>query len=93
MAPFLWDRRAVNCNGQQALDIILEGSSFTGESNISKISTAYFEQMNVIQAINGDVDNSFINRWGGEIAWLNNKILINDRLGSETGFVQNLDTI
>lgn len=86
LAPFLWDRRAVNCNGQQALDIILEGSSFTGESNISKISTAYFEQMNVIQAINGDVDNSFINRWGGEIAWLNNKILINDRLGSENRF-------
>ncbi|OUP60083.1 hypothetical protein B5F14_06610 [Faecalitalea cylindroides] len=86
LAPFLWDRRAVNCNGQQALDIILEGSGFSGESNIQKISTAYFEQMNVIQAINGDVDNSFINRWGGEIAWLNNKILVNDRLGQDDRF-------
>lgn len=86
LAPFLWNRRAVNCNGQQALDIILEGSDFSGESNIQKISTAYFEQMNVIQAINGDVDNSFINRWGGEIAWLNKKIIVNERLGQDDRF-------
>lgn len=59
---------------------------YQGESNITKTSTAYFEQMNVIQAINGDTDNSFINRWGGEIAWLNNKVLINDRLGQENQF-------
>lgn len=86
LAPFLWDRRAVNVNGQEALDIILEGTEFSGESNISKTSTSYFEQMNVIQAINGDSDNSFINRWGGEIAWLNNHILINERLGEDDKF-------
>lgn len=86
LAPFLWDKRAVNCTGQDALDIILGDSVYEGESNITKTSTAYFEQMNVIQAINGDTDNSFINRWGGEIAWLNNKVLINDRLGQENQF-------
>lgn len=86
LAPFLWDKRAVNCTGQNALDIILGDSNYQGESNITKTSTAYFEQMNVIQAINGDTDNSFINRWGGEIAWLNNKVLINDRLGQENQF-------
>lgn len=86
LAPFLWDKRAVNCTGQDALDIILGDSVYQGESNITKTSTAYFEQMNVIQAINGDTDNSFINRWGGEIAWLNNKVLINDRLGQENQF-------
>lgn len=86
LAPFLWDKRAVNCTGQNALDIILGDSNYQGESNITKTSTAYFEQMNVIQAINGDTDNSFINRWGGEIAWLNNKVLINDRLGEENQF-------
>lgn len=86
LAPFLWDKRAVNCTGQDALDIILGDSNYQGESNITKTSTAYFEQMNVIQAINGDTDNSFINRWGGEIAWLNNKVLINDRLGEENQF-------
>lgn len=86
LAPFLWDKRAVNCTGQDALDIILGDSVYQGESNITMTSTAYFEQMNVIQAINGDTDNSFINRWGGEIAWLNNKVLINDRLGQENQF-------
>lgn len=84
-APFIFDKRAVNVNGQQALDILFENSSYIGESDIKTTSTAYWQNMNVIEAISGDQDNSFLNRWGGEIAWLNDRIVINERLGADNG--------
>lgn len=82
--PMIWDTRVVNGTAQTALDSILT-NEYEGESDITEPKTCYFENMNVIEAINGDVDNSIRNRWGGEIAWINNKVLIKKRLGADNG--------
>ena len=79
------DRRPTNATGQQALNALLQGTDFTGESDITDANTAYWEMHNIIECINGDIDQSFINRWGGEIAFDNYKVVINNRIGSDNG--------
>ena len=83
--PPLWDTRCVNMNGQDALNTILSGTSFKGISDITDISTCYFNKMNRLQAINGNADNTFMNRWGGEIVYDDYTIKINKRIGSDKG--------
>lgn len=81
---FLTDIRPTNKNGQETLDLMTApNSKYSGQSNISKASTAYYEYKNLMEAINGDDDNSFINRWGGEILFDNFNVLINDRAGGD----------
>lgn len=93
----LLDVRPTGKNGQQALDIICAGSKYFGESNITKATTAYYIRKNLMEAINGDLDQSFINRWGGEILYDNYKVIINNRVGGDYGaraeFGYNLDGI
>lgn len=84
-APPLWDTRCVNMNGQDALNTILSGTSFKGISDITDISTCYFNKMNRLQAINGNADNTFMSRWGGEIVYDDYTIKINKRIGSDKG--------
>lgn len=79
------DKRAVNCNGQSALEIILSDTKFKAHSNISHINTAYFVKTNAIESINGDKDNTFLSRWGGEIIADNFDIYVNDRVGGDYG--------
>lgn len=80
------DIRAVNCNCQRALNILFNGTKFTGHSNIKKINTCYFVKQNRIEAINGsNKDNTIINRWGGEIFLDNFNIYINERIGEDKG--------
>lgn len=80
------DIRAVNCNCQRALNILFNGTKFTGHSNIKKINTCYFIKQNRIEAINGsNKDNTIINRWGGEIFLDNFNIYINERIGEDKG--------
>lgn len=81
----LLDVRPTGKNGQQALDIICAGSKYSGESNITKAATAYYIRKNLMEAINGDLDQSFINRWGGEVLYDNYKIIINNRIGGDYG--------
>lgn len=81
---FLTDIRPTNKNGQEALDLMTApNSKYSGSSNIKKASTAYYEYKNLMEAINGDDDNSFINRWGGEILFDNFNVIINDRVGGD----------
>ncbi|MBO3417919.1 phage tail spike protein [Clostridium perfringens] len=80
------DIRAVNCNCQRALDILFNGTKFTGHSNIKKNNTCYFVKQNRIEAINGsNKDNTIINRWGGEIFLDNFNVYINERIGEDKG--------
>lgn len=79
------DNRAVNTTGKGALDIIFNGTRFTGHSDIDTYNTAYFVRMNSIQAINGDKDNTFMKRWGGEIFPDNFDIHINKKIGGDYG--------
>lgn len=83
---FLTNIRPTNKTGQEALDLMTApNSKYTGISNISRAATAYYEYKNLIEAINSDDENSFINRWGGEILFDNYTVTINDRVGGDYG--------
>lgn len=83
---WLTDIRPTEKGGQQALDIITApNKKYTGRSNITVISTAYYEYMNLMEAINGNNDNSFINRWGGEILFDNFTVVIDEQIGGDYG--------
>lgn len=83
---FLTDARPTGKNGQQALDIMCAANKkYSAESNIKKATTAYYQYTNLINAINGDESNAFINRWGGEILYDNYKVIINERVGGDYG--------
>ncbi len=104
---FLLDIRPTEKTGQQALDLMTApNKKYKGRSDITRLSTAYYETKNLIEAINSDDDNSFINRWGGEIIFDNFTIIINDRVGDdydvevtygkniqENGFSENVDIL
>lgn len=79
------DNRAENKTCQEALDIILNGTKFSGKSNIKKLATAYFVKMNRVAAINGNTDNTLISRWGGEIFLDNYNVTVNDHIGDDYG--------
>lgn len=79
------DNRAENKTCQEALDIILNGTKFSGKSNIKKLATAYFVKMNRVTAINGNTDNTLISRWGGEIFLDNYNVTVNDHIGGDYG--------
>lgn len=82
---FLTDVRPTGKNGQQALDIICAGTKYSGESNITRATTAYYQYINLISAINGGDGNSFVSRWGGEILYDNYNVIINERVGGDYG--------
>ena len=83
---FLVDVRPTDKTGQQALDIMTApNSKYTGSSNITKIATAYYQFKNLIEAINGNDDNSFVKRWGGEIYFNNYQVIINNQVGGDYG--------
>lgn len=81
----LLDVRPTDKTGQEALDIILNGTGFKGHSNISTINTAYYVRKNIVQALLSDDDNSFVSRWGGEFYCENFDVYINDKIGSDNG--------
>lgn len=81
----LLDVRPTLKNGEEALNIILEGTGFTGHSNISTVNTSYYVRKNIVEAILGNDENSFLNRWGGEVLLDNFDIYINDKIGSDNG--------
>lgn len=82
---FLTDKRPTNVNGQAALDIMTQGTDYSGESDITVTSTAYYVRKNLMEAIGSNDDNSFLNRWGGEVLYDNKKVIINKRVGGDYG--------
>lgn len=86
---YLEDVRPTNLNGQEAIDWILERTfqahNFTGTSNITDISTAYYQNMSPVKAFLG-ADNAFIGRWGGELRRDNFTFSINNRRGQDNVF-------
>lgn len=93
---FLMDKRPTGKNGQEALDIMTEGTKYSGESNIKTANTAYFVRRNLMNAINGD-NPSFTGTWGGEPLYDNFKVIINERAGggygAEVRYGKNMDGI
>lgn len=82
---FLMDTRPTNQNGQSALNIMTQGSKYSGESDITTGGTAYFVRRNLMDAINGEDSPTFIQTWGGEILYDNFKVIINERVGGDYG--------
>lgn len=81
----LLDVRPTGKSGQEALDIMCAKSRYSGTSDITTGTTAYYVRKNLMEAINGDIDQSFINRWGGEILYDNYRVIINQRVGGDYG--------
>lgn len=83
---WLEDVRPTNKTGQEALDIMLGSNpKYSAKSDIDKLGTAYYEYQNFMEALNSNQDNSFINRWGGEILFDNYEIIVNSRVGEDRG--------
>lgn len=81
----LLDVRPTDKTGEEALNIVLDGTGYTGHSNISSLNTSYYIRKNIVEALIGDDENSFINRWDGEFYCENFDVYINDRIGSDNG--------
>lgn len=83
---FLDDIRPTAVNGQVALGMILTPNDrYRSESDITKVTTSYYIRKNAMEAINGSDDNSFLNRWGGEIEYDNLTIRVMQRIGADNG--------
>jgi len=82
---FLMDARPTGKNGQEALDIMTAGSKYSGSSDITTGGTAYFVRRNLMDAINGEDEPTFIQTWGGEILYNNYQVIINERIGGDYG--------
>lgn len=86
----LWceDLMPENQDGQGALEWILNKSKGKKEilvsSDIKKVSTARYEYCTVYQAC-FDKENSFLERWGGEVKRKQYNLYINERIGRDTG--------
>lgn len=93
----LLDVRPTNMTGQDALNYILKDTPFTGHSNITTVNTSYYVRKNIVQAIVGDDENSFLNRWGGEFYCENFDVYVNEQIGADNGvrveFGYNLNSI
>lgn len=87
----LWleDVRPTNLNGQSAVTWLLDNAEGKKEiqiiSDIDTIATAYYQRMSLYKALH-DSDNSFLNRWGGEIQRRGYTVYINKRIGIDRGF-------
>ena len=81
----LTDVRPTDKTGQGALNLMTAGTKYKAVSDILDIRTAYYIRKNLIEAIASDDENSFLNRWGGEILYDNYTISINRSAGSDKG--------
>ena len=85
----LWleDVRPTNTNGQGALSHMLTNAigkkkEIVLQSNISAMNTAYYQRKRLQEAL-FSADNSFIERWGGEVLRRGYTLSINDRIGMD----------
>ncbi|MDU3548935.1 MAG: phage tail spike protein [Clostridium sp.] len=93
---YLSDVRPTDLNGQTSLLYLLENTNEYRSneyyardlevfSDITKSSTAYYQDMSLYQALH-DSEQSFKNRWGGEVQRRGYRININNRIGTNRGF-------
>ncbi|BDR64417.1 phage tail spike protein [Clostridium tetani] len=86
---FIESYRTGNVTGDTAIQGILNNlqykTKFKGFSDISTIADAYYVRKNPIEILIGNNNNSFINRWGGELKRDNFNIFINNSIGRDNG--------
>lgn len=88
---WLKDVRPTKTSGNVALNNMYSGADSFGfskemivSSDITDISTAYYQKMTLFKAIY-DCDQSFINRWGGETLRHQYNLSINKQIGQDNG--------
>ena len=93
----LLDVRPTNMTGEEALNYILRDTPFIAHSNIPLVNTSYYIRKNIVEAITGDDENSFLNIWGGEFYTENFDLYVNEKIGEDNGvrveFGYNLNAI
>ena len=86
---FIEDSNVVDKTGSQALSHILSSTvyphNFTATSDITNITGSRLVRKNVVQCLLSDDENSFMNRWGGEIKRDNFSFSINQINGNDNG--------
>lgn len=87
---FIEDTNIKGKNGNTALNQILSNTNyahpFSGTSNIQITNNSRLVRKNVLSAIIGDNENSFVNRWGGELDIDGFAFKINTRIGRNNGY-------
>lgn len=87
---FLEDVFPQNLNGAACLDWILshtlDSHNFNSFSDIQTVSSARYVRKNPIEAIVGDLENSFVKLWGGELERNNYTIKMLNRRGNDKGY-------
>lgn len=79
-----------DCNGQEALDAMLEGTVYTGWSDIESCYSANYDMINTIEALFGEESDeyvSFISALGGERIYDNFTIKLYANAGHDRGVV------
>ena len=88
LTMWLEDVRPTMRNGNSAINYIFSNATtpniFTVSSDITGLWTAYYQNKNVYEAL-FTADNSFIDRWGGEVYRRGFTIQINSKVGSDKG--------
>lgn len=80
------DTRPTDKTAVEALDILFEDSKYSvdavynGSETSAPTATAYWEWKDKLTALNGDNENSFINRWGGEFFFDNYRLIWRDKI-------------
>ena len=87
---FIEDINIKNETGSMALSHILGGTSyphsFSATSDIDTVASSRLVRKNVVSALIGDTDNSFINRWGGELDIDGFTFKLNEQIGKDDGY-------
>ena len=87
---FIEDINIKNKTGSMALAHILGGTSyphsFSATSDIDTVASSRLVRKNVVSALIGDTDNSFINRWGGELDIDGFTFKLNEQIGKDDGY-------
>ena len=77
--------------GIEALPEILQAgiseTRFTGSSDIDLVTNLRIVRTSVLGAVIGEQDNSFVNRWGGEIERNNFTVNVLSRLGADKDYI------
>lgn len=89
---FILDTNVVQKDGRGAINQILGAmtnnmvNTYYGTSDISIVNNSRLVRKNVVSALIGDADNSFVNRWGGELEVDNFSFSIKQRIGEDRDF-------
>ena len=87
---FIEDINIKDKTGSMALSHILGGTSyphsFSATSDIDTVASSRLVRKNVVSALIGDTDNSFINRWGGELDINGFTFKLNKQIGKDNGY-------